>query len=619
VLTNLREAFLNSGVTLPLLMLLTLLAIPRNAFAATCPPGPTDPSVTVCTPTQNLIVPTPTHILASTTDSQHKVIAVQVYVDNVLVTKVNADTIDTYVNLAVGNHLVTVQAWDDSGATFKTNVKVSMSPPCKLLTLNQSITICTPSAGGLVSSPVHLVAGTTDSSPVQTIQVFENGISIYQTSSQTLDAYVTNLAAGKHTLTLTAQDLNGVSFSKAISFRVSNNSGITKLRHIVFYVQENRSFDNYFGRLGTYRVSKGLPNSIDGVPLSATLLNTAGKPVYPFHFQTVCHENLSPYWNESHLDWNGGKMDGYMKTSKSVPSTIDPTGTRAMGYYDETDLPYYYELATQFATSDRFFSPVMTNTNGNRMYLFASTSFGHIFPDPPPPGGWTQPTIFDKLDAAGVSWRYYYQDNGIYLPQWSTYQRDAKKLAPIASWYTDLQNEATLPSVIFIERGGPSGLDEHPGENIQTGAANTKKIIDGLMNSPSWASSVFILSYDEAGGLYDHVLPATAIPPDNIPPMLKAGDQPGDFAHIGFRIPIIVVSPWVKPNFVSHTWRDLTSILRLIEVRFNVPALTARDATADNMLEFFDFSTPHWLTPPPLPDQPTTGVCDFNKEKAPGF
>ena len=223
------------------------------------------------------------------------------------------------------------------------------------------------------------------------------------------------------------------------------------------------------------------------------------------------------------------------------------------------------------------------------------------------------------MDAAGVSWRYYYQDNGIYLPEWSTYQRDASKLYPISSWYTDVQNESTLPSVIFIERGGPSGLDEHPGANIQIGAANTKKIIDGLMTSPSWASSVFILTYDEAGALYDHVLPATVVPPDNIPPMLQTGDQPGTFAQAGFRLPITVISPWIRPNFVSHTWRDLTSILRLIEVRFNVPSLTARDAAADNMLEFFDFSTPHWLTPPPLPDQPTTGVCDNNKEKAPGF
>jgi len=619
VLTNIRERFRSSGFALPVLML-SLSMISKTATASTCTPGPVDPSVTVCTPTQNLIVPTPTHVQASTTDSQHKVVAVQIYVDNALITQVNTDTIDTYINLAIGNHLVTVQAWDDSGATFKTNVNVSMSPPCKLLTQNQSITVCTPTfSGAVVSLPVHLMAGTTDSSPVQTIQILENGISIYQTSSQTLDAYLTNLTTGKHNLTITATDLNGVSFSKALSLRVGSTNGMTKLKHIIYFVQENRSFDNYFGMLGKYRVSKGLPNSIDGVPLGVTLYDTKGKPVHPFHFQTVCHENLSPYWNESHIDWDGGKMDNYMITTTSVPSTIDPTGTRAMGYYDQTDLPYYYELATQFATSDRFFSPVMTNTIGNRMYLFAATSFGHIFPDPPPQGGWPQTTIFDQMDAAGVSWRYYYQDNGIYLPEWSTYQRDAGKLYPISSWYTDVQNESTLPSVIFIERGGPSGLDEHPGNNIQIGAANTKKIIDGLMNSPSWASSVFILTYDEAGALYDHVLPATVVPPDNILPMLQTGDQPGTFAQDGFRLPITVISPWIRPNFVSHNWRDLTSILRLIEVRFNVSSLTARDAAADNMLEFFDFSTPHWLTPPPLPDQPTTGACDFTKEKAPGF
>ncbi|HTE88182.1 MAG TPA: alkaline phosphatase family protein [Terriglobales bacterium] len=619
MLTNIRERFRSSGFALPVLML-SLSMISKTATASTCTPGPVDPSVTVCTPTQNLIVPTPTHVQASTTDSQHKVVAVQIYVDNALITQVNTDTIDTYINLAIGNHLVTVQAWDDSGATFKTNVNVSMSPPCKLLTQNQSITVCTPTlSGAVVSLPVHLMAGTTDSSPVQTIQILENGISIYQTSSQTLDAYLTNLTTGKHNLTITATDLNGVSFSKALSLRVGSTNGMTKLKHIIYFVQENRSFDNYFGMLGKYRVSKGLPNSIDGVPLGVTLYDTKGKPVHPFHFQTVCHENLSPYWNESHIDWDGGKMDNYMITTTSVPSTIDPTGTRAMGYYDQTDLPYYYELATQFATSDRFFSPVMTNTIGNRMYLFAATSFGHIFPDPPPQGGWPQTTIFDQMDAAGVSWRYYYQDNGIYLPEWSTYQRDAGKLYPISSWYTDVQNESTLPSVIFIERGGPSGLDEHPGNNIQIGAANTKKIIDGLMNSPSWASSVFILTYDEAGALYDHVLPATVVPPDNILPMLQTGDQPGTFAQDGFRLPITVISPWIRPNFVSHNWRDLTSILRLIEVRFNVSSLTARDAAADNMLEFFDFSTPHWLTPPPLPDQPTTGACDFTKEKAPGF
>lgn len=584
------------------------------AYAA-CTPGAQSPSVTVCQPAVNSIVNTPAHIVAATTDS-HTVTSVQVYVDNQLVQKVSASTIDTYIPLALGKHLVTVQAWDNTGATFKTNVPVAMTPPCTLSTTVPSVTICTPN-GGAVSQPMHLVAGFNDPNPITSVNVLIDGVSTYTTNaSPPLDIYLSSLKAGSRAITVTATDSTGAVFSKQVSVRVTNQTGLSNLRHIIFEVQENRSFDNYFGMLGRYRVSKGLPNSIDGLNLNTKLLDSSGVAVQPFHFQTVCHENLSPYWNEAHIDVDGGKMDNFMKTA--LPSTIDPTGTRAMGYYDQTDLPYYYEVATQFATSDRFFSPVLTNTNSNRMYLFAGTSFGHINNDVPPSGGWIQPTIFDHLDAAGVSWRYYYQDNGSYLPQWTTYQRDASKLKPIANYYTDLQNEATLPSVIFIERPGPSGLDEHPGENIQLGAANNRKLINALIASPSWGSSVFIVTYDEGGALYDHVVPATLMLPDKIAPMLKSGDQPGDFAHSGARIPLMVISPWVKPHLVSHVWRDITSILKLIEVRFTVQPLTARDAAADDMEEFFDFSSAHWLNPPALPDQPTNGVCNNNLEKAPG-
>lgn len=609
----------HSNFVLNLALLLTAFVVPvrLRAQAPVCTPGTVDQTVTVCSPTVNGVVGTPAHIVASTTDT-NPVVTVQVYVDNALVYQASANSVDTFIKLSLGNHLVTVQAWDNTGATFKTNVPVSMTPPCVLASSNQKVTICTPVSGTTVSSPVHLVAGVTDSNPLQSVSVLVDGKPYFQTTSAPLDVYVTSLAAGKHTLTVSAQDSTGVIFSSARTVTVTGNAGLSNLKHIIFMVQENRSFDSYFGRLGAYRVSKGLPNSIDGLPLSATLFDTIGKAVHPYHFQTVCHENLSPFWNESHLDMNGGKMDGFMKTTTSVPSTIDPTGTRAMGYYDQTDLNYYYEAATQFATSDRFFSPVLSNTNANRMYLFAATSFGHIRPDTAPVGGWTQPTIFDRLDQAGVSWRYYYQDNGAYLPQWSTYQRDAAKLVPISTYAADLQNEATLPSVIFIERAGPSGLDEHPGNNIQSGAADVANIVNSLLVSPSWQSSAFFLTFDEAGGLYDHVVPGTAVAPDAIAPMFQTGDQPGDFGRDGFRIPLIVISPWVRPNYVSHTWRDYTSILRLIESRFNVPSLTARDASADSMMEFFDFSTPHRLTPPVLPVQNTSGTCDFNLEKAPG-
>ena len=188
---------------------------------------------------------------------------------------------------------------------------------------------------------------------------------------------------------------------------------------------------------------------------------------------------------------------------------------------------------------------------------------------------------------------------------------------PISQYYTDLTN-GTLPSVVFIERAAQSGLDEHPDNNVQKGAYDVETMITKLMQSSSWATSLFILGYDEGGGLYDHVVPATLAKPDNIAPMLKSGDLPGTFTQSGFRVPIVVVSPYTKAHFVSHKVRDLTSILRLIEERFGLYPLTNRDASADDMQEFFDFSAPHLLTPPALPTQPTSGTCDYNLEKAPG-
>jgi phospholipase C len=497
-------------------------------------------------------------------------------------------------------------------------IQTTITPPCALKSASPSVTVCTPVQGSIVSLPVHIVAGIKDSNPLQKATVLIDGTSVYQTGLNIVDIYVPSLSAGTHMVVVKALDTTGASFSQSLSITVTANAGLSNIRHIIFYMQENHSFDNYFGMLGRYRVSKGLSNNIDGLKLTTTLYNTKGQPVHPYHFRTVCTEGVGNAWSNSWEDADGGKMDKFMNFL-TTPSQYDPTGTRAMGYYDQTDLPYYYELAAQFATSDRYFSSLLSGTNPNRMYLFAGTSFGHVNPDQPPSGGWPQPTIFDHLDQAGITWWYYYQDNGIYLPQWQTYSRDASKLRPISDWYTDIQNQSMLPQVIFIERAGPTKLDEHPPYSIQRGAANTAKILNALLASPSWASSVFILTYDEYGGQYDHVIPACMVPPDGIAPILQPGEPKGSFAYAGYRVPVMVVSPWVKPNYVSHTWRDHTSILRFIEDRFSVTSLSARDASADNMMEFFDFSTPHWLTPPPLPLQPTNGTCDISLEKAPGF
>lgn len=398
------------------------------------------------------------------------------------------------------------------------------------------------------------------------------------------------------------------------------SGSLNSIEHIVIFMQENHSFDSYFGRLGEYRRQHGLDDGVDGLPLDAALADPNGDLVKPFHQQTVCVENSRTIWNAAHLSVDGGKMDDFVKVVATWSvSSYDPEGTRAMGYYDWTDLPYYYELATQFATSDRYFASVLTLTIPNRMYLFAGTSFGHIIDDTAPPGGWSQKTIFDELDQANISWRYYVQDSTLYLSQWATYFQNKDHVSSISNWYTDVEHPDTLPSVIFIERAGATGLDEHPPNNIQKGAANTKKILDALMQSPSWGSSAFIFTFDEGDGLYDHVPPARLPAPDDIPPLLKPGDEPGDFTESGQRVPFIMISPWVRPHYVSHVVRDHTSILKFIETRFSLPALGARDAAADDMTELFDFSQARLATPPALPDQPVNGLCSISREKAPGF
>jgi len=138
------------------------------------------------------------------------------------------------------------------------------------------------------------------------------------------------------------------------------------------------------------------------------------------------------------------------------------------------------------------------------------------------------------------------------------------------------------------------------------------------MQSSSWQDSAFILTFDEFGGLYDHVSPQPAVSPDGIKPVdLRPGDvcmsgntgPTCDFVYTGFRVPLIVVSPFTQKNYVSHTVADTTAILKLIETRFDLPNLTKRDAAQMDMTEFFDFANPPWLTPPNPPAQITNGAC----------
>jgi phospholipase C len=201
-----------------------------------------------------------------------------------------------------------------------------------------------------------------------------------------------------------------------------------------------------------------------------------------------------------------------------------------------------------------------------------------------------------------------------------------QSLAPISQYFTDLKN-GTLPQVAEIEPASNAGLDEHGSDsdqypiNIQLGANFVSSLIKPLMSSSSWSSSAFILTYDEFGGLYDHVAPQPAVSPDGIKPKdLLPGDictvttgPTCDFVYTGYRVPLMVVSPYSKKNFVSHHVADYTALLKLIETRFHLAALTKRDAAQMNMTEFFNFNFPPWMTPPNPPAQYTNGSCYLNQ------
>jgi len=295
-------------------------------------------------------------------------------------------------------------------------------------------------------------------------------------------------------------------------------------------------------------------------------------------------------------------------------------GKRVMGYYDETDLPYYYFMATQFAVSDRWFSAVMSNTPANRMYAVAATSRGVINT------ALTQarvPTIFDELDKAGISWKNYVQDypKGSSLRPFPIYAKSVgTKIVPMGDYFADLTN-GNFPQVAFIERDSREGLDEHPGagNSVQKGAAYVAGIIGAFMSSSAWKDSVFFLVYDEGGGFYDHVPPVKTVSPDAILPILSPNDtcaaMPGptcDFVYTGFRIPNLVISPFAKEHYVDHTPIDTTAILRFIEIRFGLPSLTKRDASQPDISFFFDFRGIPNLNPPDPPVQPTHGPCYTN-------
>jgi phospholipase C len=350
---------------------------------------------------------------------------------------------------------------------------------------------------------------------------------------------------------------------------------------------------------------------------------------------------------------------------------FDVEGHRAMGYYDWNDLNYYYSLATTFSTSDAWFSPVMTRTPPNREFMIAGTSNGYVYQrgaNPPLDTALIPAkTIFEEAQNQGISWKIYVPTAGTacatppadtdpaclirfsYLHDFVFGQtirnnpsQYTNNIVNISQFYNDAKF-GNLPQIAQIEPSSANGLDEHPTDNdpppgtapccnLQLGANFVSSLINAVMcgqpnppngsctAGPSWADSVFILTWDEFGGFYDHVASQPTVSPDGIPPVDLFPNDPCyqnptagptcDFTYTGYRVPVMVVSPYSKANFVAHMTnpaRDYTAILKLIETRFGLNNLTQRDAAQvpmdDPTTGFFDFTNIPWKVPPTLPKQ----------------
>jgi phospholipase C len=306
---------------------------------------------------------------------------------------------------------------------------------------------------------------------------------------------------------------------------------------------------------------------------------------------TTCQEGGHPSqtWAASHAAYDNGRNDGFVRASGAV----------AMGYWQHADTPFYYSLASVFPIADRYFASVLGQTFPNRRYLMSATSLGMVNDTIPNPFHYpANGTIFDKFNAHGISWRDYWSTTPSALLYPKLAIENALKLLPIRCFFDDAK-AGKLPGFCLVEPNYGTGSEEDP-QNIARGEAFAAQVIDAVMTGPKWASTLLIWTYDEHGGYYDHVAPPRAVPPDNIAPGVPAGQRFEGFGRYGFRVPCAVVSPWARPNYVSHNVFDHTSILKLAETKWNLPALTRRDANANNMLDMLDLAAPAFARPPAL-------------------
>jgi phospholipase C len=382
----------------------------------------------------------------------------------------------------------------------------------------------------------------------------------------------------------------------------------TPIKHFIALMQENHSFDNYFG---TYPGADGIPEGtcmpIDPAALPET------ECVEPYHLEERAITDIGHSRGVFNAQYNDGKMNGFLSAFADQPSI----GTRPMGYYDDRDIPFYWNVADNYVLFDRLFTSASSGSVQNHFYWLTGSP-GNPGNDRLLPGGFDHiPTIFDRLQEAGVSWKFYVQNyrpdvtfrtpgDGevsaqlVWVPllSYNRFLDDPalnSRIVDMSEYFQDLAN-GTLPAVSFMV---PFGASEHPPGSIQAGERFVRSIISSLMSSSSWSTSAFMLVYDDWGGWYDHVAPPVV----------------DEFGY-GFRSPALLVSPYARKGHVDHTTLDFTSELKFIENNWGVAPLADRDRAANDITTAFDFSAgprePDLLgrsrSPTELPDTKTGAV-----------
>jgi phospholipase C len=361
----------------------------------------------------------------------------------------------------------------------------------------------------------------------------------------------------------------------------------TPIEHFVTLLQENHSFDNYFG---------SYPGA-DGIPADACVPKNPANPadgcVRPYAIGSRRNETLADNRNVFDAEYARGQLNGFVWAFRARGQASDI----AMAHYEASDLAYYWDVAKQYVLFDRYFASTTGGTLSNHLEWMTATA-GDPSEHVPAAGYGDLPTIFDRLSAKGVSWKVYVQS---YEPS-ATFRRKGRQSAqvlrapllgfarylddpqlsshivPLDDYFSDLA-EGTLPAVAYVVPAGPS---EHPPGNVNNGQAFVRTLVTALKRSTAWDTSAFMWSYDDWGGWYDHVTP----------PRVQG-------TTLGFRVPALLVSPYARRGYIDSTQLDHTSVLKFVESNWNLRPLNARDAGANNFLTAFDFGQalrgPEWL------------------------